>query len=131
MECSTLDTKKPQIGKNLRKAMDDRRRCLFAVASMDAAERLVEAVRELVPDAKLGREFSVLYLVEGRFCVIPRGMSQDGFPFIPPPERTTPPASDETVVKEVLTALLSEGKTKVKGGEIMERIPQGELRRFT
>ena len=83
VECTTLTTKGPQVAKNLRKAREQGRRCLFVVQSIEHADRLIQVVRELAPEAKLAADFATLYGGDGRFSALPKGMSADGFPFVP------------------------------------------------
>lgn len=154
VECSTLATKKAQVAKNLRKAMEEKRRFLGVVRSMELADRLVQVARELVPEAKLGRELAVLAWGETRFSVVPRGISSDGFPFVPElpggvgggsgaspgtpgdtgtttaPGEATNRGSDLEVAREAVTALRGRRNLRVTGDEVMDAMPEGERARF-
>ena len=147
VECSTVETKGPQVVKNLRKAIETNRRCLFVVRSPETADRLLKIVGEAVPDAKLGREFALLYWAEGRFVILPKGVSHDGFPFVPPIEASSDsiPASatpDLTVnlpeaarrlevLRATLNSLRVPEKAQVGGEEVLGALPPSERAWFS
>jgi hypothetical protein len=152
VECSTLETKGAQVAKNLRKARESDRRCLFVVKSMELGDKLVQLLRELAPEATLGLDYAMLYGGEGKLSVLPKGMSADGFPFVPDVSKTARPtspassdppsqaasgvntgadASDKDVVQEAVRTLVAHGTTKAPGEEILEVIPLAERGRFT
>ncbi|MDE1881454.1 MAG: TraM recognition domain-containing protein, partial [Euryarchaeota archaeon] len=154
VECSTLATKKAQVARNIRKALEDHHRYLGVVRSMEAADRLLDVARELVPEAKLGREFAVLAWGETRFSVIPNGISADGFPFVPDdpgmvgtgqdgkppapppaPTATNPNQSglrkpDLEVVRDAVVSLSARGKFGATSAEIVGAMPSRERGRF-
>ena len=155
VECSTLATKAPQVVKNLRKAREEGRRCLFVVQSVDLAERLVQVVEPLSPGAKLAADFAILYWADGRPSVLPKGISSDGFPFTPVVEEKTSLDSSETspalasglpetsnaklhlkapdlvIVREAVSSLVTQGKLRATSEEILEATPKRERSRFT
>ncbi|MDE1881504.1 MAG: TraM recognition domain-containing protein [Euryarchaeota archaeon] len=154
VECSTLATKKAQVARNIRKALEDHHRYLGVVRSMEAADRLLDVARELVPEAKLGREFAVLAWGETKFSVIPSGVSSDGFPFVrddpgrvgagqegkpgaPPPSSTVTGLSqrgqrkpDVEVVRDAVESLRAQGKFTATSTEIVESMAETERGRF-
>ncbi len=154
VECTTLATKGPQVAKNLRKAREQGRRCLFVVQSMEHADRLIQVVRELAPEAKLAADFAILYGGDGRFSALPKGMSADGFPFVAEVEKgidkiisnpdngiesppTTPRASKRgadlpviEIVRGAVRSLLEAGKDEAESEEIIEAMPKNFRGRF-
>lgn len=147
VECSTLATKGPQVVKNVQKSRDEGRRCLFVVQSQELADRLVNVLEALAPQQRLGRDFAIIAWGEGRFRVIPGGLSSDGFPFAPDlaaPSNSRPaadgPASSvesstsclpprssyREVVRGVLDRLIQEEVSEFSGESFLEAIPETE-----
>jgi len=152
VECSTLATKGPQVAKNLKKAQEEGRRCLFVVESMGHAERLVQVVGHLLPGSKLAADFAILYWDGGRVSVLPKGISSDGFPFVPVVEKKVPQpepsqvleappldcsdikmrveVSDLDLVRESALTLIGRGKTTAIAEEILEAVPEPKRSHF-
>lgn len=152
VECSTLATKRSQVVKNIRKARDEGRLCLCVVRSLELADRLIQVAGELAPELKLGRDFAILYGVEGKLSVLPEGMSADGFPFVSYAEGrpvsqsmsgaevsdSTPRArddartgaSDKEIVGRAISVLRKEDKAEVTQEEVLAKIPESDRGRF-
>ena len=154
VECSTLTTKKGQVVKNIRKALEAGRRYLGVVGSMELADRLVRVAQEQVPEARLGREIGLLVWGESRFLPLPKGISADGFPFVPdlgqkptpgsarpsaPVEGLAVPGSrvgpggkstDDELVRRAVESLVAAGTLEATTEQIVAAMPKEEQARF-
>lgn len=154
-ECTTLTTKGPQVVKNLRKAREVGAVCLFGVPSRERADRLLQVVGELAPDAKLGIDFAVASWDGSKYSFLPSGVSADGFPFLAPlptaggcpsaspaegaPENlssaeaagsTASSASDRDIIRSTFQDLRARGVLRPTGPQVLDAVPLSEKHRF-
>jgi len=149
IECSTIASKIPQVVKNLRKARDDRARCLFGVPTRQVGAKLVATVTEHVPEAVLGVDYAVVAWSDG-FCTFPNAVPPGGFPFAAPspePERiamapapavrtkpvgpaTSRGPTDDDVARSAVDTLVAQGLRRFTRAQFLEVLPEGERWRF-
>jgi DNA-binding Lrp family transcriptional regulator len=154
IECSTLDQGE-QVVKNLLKAKDAKRRCIFVVESRERAVRVVELLTHHAPGSLPERDYVVLY-VEGqkfqqfpgdgdgpRFSGILPGVSdspEGGDTAMDPPARapTREGMSEDTALVDDALATLARKllekeplRTTVTYEEILNEIPPESRGRLT
>jgi hypothetical protein len=61
VECSTIATRTAQVVRNVRKALEDDRRCLVVVSDRESAARAALVIRNEIPHTSLWREFGVVW----------------------------------------------------------------------
>jgi hypothetical protein len=154
IECSTLD-QGGQVVKNLHKAKDAKRRCLFVVESRERAVRVVELLTHHAQGFLPERDYVVLYLEGQKFLQFPGDGDGPRFAGIPPKESESPegggtgiasPAraphreglpEDAALVDDALATLArklleeEELRTTVTYEEILNEIPAESRARLT
>lgn len=138
VECSTISSKSSQVVKNLRKALEAAKRVVFVAPSQLLAGKLLEILERDAPDAKLDRDYSVMY-DRGEFW---RWPAEREPPFLSPssPGPTIGPAepptngptrlTDAEVVKRARDALLSKGVEGTAADQIVGAMAEGDRPRF-
>ena len=71
VECSTLESRSPQLLQNLQKAMDAGRRCIFVVASRERAAELGAFFAEKAPTRQMEVDYVIMYEEGEGFCQHP------------------------------------------------------------
>ena len=89
-ECTTTETSPDAIVKNLRKALEAGRRCIFLAASQTSATKLLGRVGAAGHFARLDTDYAVMYVESGEWI---RWPSERSPPFLPPSRSSPSPSA--------------------------------------
>ena len=125
VECTTLE-EGTQVVKNLLKALDAGKRCLFVVGSRADANRLLELAAGSGSEFVMGREFVILYGEGDRFLQFPG--EEEGVPrFLPYPSSAVSspsPTSEPARETEPPSAGTQEDKTPSSVGSGIDSVSE-------
>jgi hypothetical protein len=154
VECSTLATHTAQVVRNVRKALEDERRCLVVVSGQQAAVRAAILIREEIPHSSLWREFGVAWPdSRGELAALPDGR-RTPWPFLRDGQAEGPDDEDQTededelgpeedwepeytpgvgnpveadvaLARKIAHELLASGTEVATAGDFLERVPPG------
>jgi hypothetical protein len=128
VECTTLETQPRQVIQNYTKARLAERPVLFVVSSPTAAQKLVPLL-EKIP-ARLDEDYA-LFCWNGRMERYPAAPERPLFlKDKKTTEGTASRADDTAAVGKAVNVLISMGRTRVTGADVLAMLPQDVKERF-
>ena len=114
VECSTLESRSPQLLQNLQKAINMGRRCIFVVASRERAAELGAFFAEKAPTRQLDVDYVIMYEEGEGFCQHPG--REHGIPSFhgPAPVPSCSPVPPVAVARENSTEVPEATETVVE-----------------